>query len=216
MPENHLIGFINCLSKKAGGVLSQQVLEAHTVFRAGKNPYYMVDIKRLSFKHGLMKMRVQVENEKPVLVYFNVAYDHLLVSCSVDTDASYLSRYVYRTLRAMMWNGVCNFQEYYWPSCFDESTGKSKYLDIINDRYGFDIQLKEKFKGFFRPDDLFPGLKARIVMEHEPINRVCIVSELTTQGIGYCLANTDLERYYFNHFPFLIPYFFLLRPIFKV
>ncbi|RYD71585.1 MAG: hypothetical protein EOP55_20285, partial [Sphingobacteriales bacterium] len=194
--------------EKGGRVLSQQVLEANTAFRADKNPYYQVNTKVINFKHGLIIMRLQIEEEPAVQIYFKVEYDHLLVSCSVDTDESYLSRYVYRTLRAMMWNGVKDFQEYYWPACFDLKTGKSKYLNIFNDRSGFEIKLKENFKGFFRPDDQFPYFTARIVVDRMPIKRNCMLSNPVAQGIGYCLVNTDLEWFHSNHYPFLIPYLF--------
>ena len=195
---------------KSTRILRLNVLESHTELRAGNRPYYMVERKPLSFKKGVLTMRVKLENEPPVKVYLKVEYDHLLVSCNIDTDENYLGRYVYRTLRAMLWNEFHDFEEYYWPECFNEATGKSKYLQVICDRYGVDIRLKEEFKGFFRPDDYFLDISERKVLERQHVTDgfATLNNEYL---IGYCLANTDPVRFHSNHYPFLIPYKFSLN-----
>lgn len=191
-------------------VLRLNVLESHTELRAGNRPYYMVERKPLSFKKAVLTMRVKLENEPPVKVYLKVEYDHLLVSCNIDTDENYLGRYAYRTLRAMLRNEFHDFEKYYWPECFNEATGRSKYLEVICDRYGVDIRLKKEFKGFFRPDDYFLHISERRALERKHVN-----DGLATLSheylIGYCLANTDPVRFHSNHYPFLIPYSFTLN-----
>ncbi|WP_173091332.1 hypothetical protein [Pedobacter foliorum] len=188
-------------------ILRLNVLESNTEHRAGNRPYYLVKRKPISFKKGVLTIRVKLENEPLVKVYLKVEYDHLLVSCSVDTDESYLGRYAYRTLRAMLWNEFHDFDEYYWPECFNEVTGRSKYLDVICDRYGVDIKLKKMFKGFFRPNDYFLDVLERSVLKRgEALNGLTKLKN--ENGIGYCLANTDSLRFHSNHYPFLIPYTF--------
>lgn len=195
---------------KSTRILRLNVLESHTELRAGNRPYYMVERKVLSFKKGVLTIRVKLENEPPVKVYLKVEYDHLLVSCNIDTDENYLGRYAYRTLRAMLWNEFHDFEEYYWPECFNEATGRSRYLKVICDRYGVDIRLKKEFKGFFRPDDYFLHISERKVLERKYVN-----DGLATLNqeylIGYCLANTDAVRFHSNNYPFLIPYSFTLN-----
>jgi len=191
-------------------ILRLNVLESHTEHRAGNRPYYMVERKLLSFKKGVLTIRVKLENEPPVKVSLKVEYDHLLVSCNIDTDENYLGRYAYRTLRAMLWNEFHDFEEYYWPECFNEATGRSKYLEVICDRYGVDIRLKKEFKGFFRPDDYFLHISERKVLERKQVtNGFATLND--EYLIGYCLANTDPVRFHSNHYPFLIPYSFTLN-----
>ncbi len=206
-PKSH---FFKLPFDKNTRILKLNVLNAHTDFRPGNLSYYMVEKKVLTFKKGVIAMRVRVENEPPVKVYLKVEYDHLLVSCNVDTNDTYLGRYAYLTLWVMLWNEYHDFNEYFWPECFDEKTGKSKYLEVICDRYGIDIELKKQFKGFFRPGDLLPAISEREVMERKPtimerptLNMECL--------IGYCIANTDPIRFHSNHYPFLIPYSFSLN-----
>lgn len=188
-------------------ILRLNVLESHTEIRAGNRQYYLVDRETLSFKKGVLTIRVTLENEQPVKVYLKVEYDHLLVSCSVDTDESYLGRYAYRALRAMLWNEFHDFKEYYWPECFNEVTGRSKYIDVIRDRYGVDVKLKRTFKGFFRPNDYFLKITERKVLKRELVQKE--ITPLNNQNvIGYCLANTDPVKFQSNHYPFLIPYNF--------
>ncbi|RYD94436.1 MAG: hypothetical protein EOP54_17510 [Sphingobacteriales bacterium] len=156
----------------------------------------------------MMTKSLKLEHEPLVEIYFKLEHDHLLISCSVDTHETYLSRYVYRALRVMMWNGEYDFQSYYWPACFDEATGRIRFLKIFNDRRGFDIELKDGFKGLFRPDDPFPLINGRKVLERAPVKPTTNTLNCLGKGIGYCLADTSLRSYHSNHYPFLIPYLF--------
>ncbi|MBT2561353.1 hypothetical protein J7E50_10965 [Pedobacter sp. ISL-68] len=193
--------------EKNSRILRLNVLESHTEMRAGNRPFYRVERKPVSFKKGVLTIRVKLENEHPVKVYLKVEYDHLLVSCSVDTDECYLGRYAYRTLRAMLWNEFHDFEKYYWPECFNEITGRSKYLDVICDRYGIDIKLKKIFNGFFRPNDYFLPMTERKVLKREVGKKEPIILN-NENAVGYCLANTDPVRFHSNHYPFLLPYTF--------
>lgn len=212
MTEQNLIGgkpisrFYRLPFKEGSRVLTQGTLEAHSKFRISKSPYWDTSTKAVSFKNYMMTMCLKLEQEPLVQIYFKVEHDYLLISCSVDTDDTYLSWYAYRALRVMMWNGECDFQRYYWPACFDEATGRVRFLKIFNDRSGFDIGLKNGFKGLFRPGDVFPQLNERKVLARAPVAHTKVTITLLGLRIGYCLAYTSLRSYQSNHYPFLIPY----------
>ncbi|CAH0137428.1 MULTISPECIES: hypothetical protein [unclassified Pedobacter] len=190
--------------EKGSRVLRLEVLELHSTFRVGKKTN-LVERKLLSFKQGLLTVTIKLKNEAPERVYIWVEYDHLLVSCSVDTDETYLGRYAYHILRAMLWTGSLDFNKYYWPECFGVNTERSKYVDIIKKPNGPEIRLKKKFIGLFRPGDYFPEVKER-VLEQRPTGAKHAVANLVPMGVGYCFANTDLQNFHSNHYPFLIPY----------
>lgn len=190
--------------EKGSKVLRLEVLELHSTFKVRKNPN-LIGKKSLSFKQGLLTFSVKLENEAPERVYIKVAYDHLLVSCSVDTDETYMGRYAYHTLRAMLWTGCLDFNGYYWPECFGVNTERSKYVDIIKKPNGPEIRLKKKFIGLFRPGDYFPDVKERVPVPR-PTGAKHAVADLALMGVGYCFANTDLLNFHSNHYPFLIPY----------
>lgn len=192
-------------------ILRLNVLESHKELKVGNIRSTMVERKLLSFKKGILTMRVKLENEHPVRVYLKVEYSQLLVSCSVDTDESYFGRYAYHALRATLGIGYYDFAKYYWPECFNEMTGKSKYIDIICDRNGIEIKLKKKFKGFFRPDDTFLHLSERKVLDRASLGETFAIPN-NENSLGYCLLNTDPVRFHSNHYPFLIPYIFSLNP----
>lgn len=193
--------------EKNSRILKLNVLESHTEFRAGRNPYRIGERKLVSFKKGILIIRVRLEKEPVLRVYLKVEYDHLLVSCSVDTDDSHLGRYAYRTLRAMLWDDFHDFGEYYWPECFNSTTGRSRYLHVVCDRYGIDIKLREAFSGFFRPNDYFIDISERTVLKREAPVKVNKVPRIDNY-VGYCLADTDSVKFHSNHYPFLIPYTF--------
>jgi hypothetical protein len=198
--------------EKGSRVLKLEVLDAiaiglHNTFKVRKNPN-LVERKSLSFNRDLLTISVKLEKEEPARVYIWVTYDHLLVSCSVDTDETYLGRYAYHTLRAMMWEGCCDFQEYYWPECFEADAERSKFVDVIKKPGGLKIKPKKKFIGLFRPGDDFPDVRERVPVPRATIGIEQPVADLAPMGIGYCLANTDLQHFHSNHYAFLIPYRF--------
>jgi len=177
----------------------------HSTSSVGKKPEQLAITSR-SFDQGLLTVHVKLGGEE-ARVYLAVEYDCLLVSCSVDTDESYLGRYAYLTLRAMMRSGYCGFQEYYWPGCF--VLGKrSKYVDVVKKPGGFTITSKKKFSGLFRPGDDLPDVTERTVVPRERLLDKYAAARLAPVSIGYCFANTDLQHFHSNHYPFLIPYVF--------
>ncbi|MBT2560606.1 hypothetical protein J7E50_07145 [Pedobacter sp. ISL-68] len=195
-------------------VLDQIAIGLHSTFSVGKKPEQLA-IASLSFDQGLLTVHVKLEGEEAIRVYIGVAYDCLLVSCNVDTDETYLGRYAYLTLRAMMRSGYCDFQEYYWPACFALDRERSKYVDVVKKTGGFSITLKKKFSGLFRPGDYFPDVTERTVVPRERLLDKHAVARLAPVSIGYCFANTDLLNFHTNHYPFLIPYVFLATAYLK-
>ena len=73
-------------------VLDQIASGLCSTFSVGKKPDLPV-IQSLSFDQGLLTVHVKLGGEEAVRVYIGVEYDHLLVSCSVDKDESYLGHY---------------------------------------------------------------------------------------------------------------------------
>ncbi|WP_426328620.1 hypothetical protein [Pedobacter sp. R-06] len=187
-------------------VLERIAIGLHNTFSVGKKPEPLV-IQSLSFDQGLLIVNVKLEGEE-ARVYIAVEYDNLLVSCSIDTDETYLGRYAYLTLRAMMRNGYCDFQEYYWPACFALGNKRSRYVDVVKKPGGFTITLKKKFSGLFRPGDDLPDVTERTVVPRERRLDKHAMARLAPVSIGYCFANTDLQNFHSNHYPFLIPYVF--------
>jgi len=187
-------------------VLDQIASALHSTFSVGKKPDLPV-IQSLSFDQGLLTVHVKLGGEE-ARVYIGVEYDCLLVSCSIDTDESYLGRYAYLTLRAMMRSGYCDFQEYYWPECFALGNKRSRYVDVVKKPGGFTITKKKKFSGLFRPGDDFPDVTERAVVPRERLLDKYVMARLAPVSIGYCFANTDLQNFHTNHYPFLIPYVF--------
>jgi len=197
--------------EKGSRVLRLAVLDGiasgwHSTFSVGKKPEPLA-ITSLSFDQVLLTVHVKLEGEE-ARVYIGVEYDCLLVSCSVDTDETYLGRYAYLTLRAMMRGGYCDFQEYYWPACFALGNKRSSYVDVVKKSGGFTITLKKKFSGLFRPGDYFPDVTERVVVPRERLLDKYAAARLAPVSIGYCFANTDLQHFHSNHYPFLIPYVF--------
>ncbi|MFC1223017.1 hypothetical protein ACFE6N_04360 [Pedobacter sp. BG31] len=187
-------------------VLDQIASRWHSTFSVGKKPEPLA-MQSLSFDQGLLTVHVKLGGEE-ARVYVGVEYDCLLVSCSVDTDESYLGHYAYLTLRAMMRSGYCDFQEYYWPACFALGNKRSRYVDVVKKPGGFTITLKKKFSGLFRPGDDFPDVTERTVVPRERLLDKHAMARLAPVNIGYCFANTDLLNFHSNHYPFLIPYVF--------
>jgi hypothetical protein len=192
--------------EKGSRVLKLAVLESHCMFSVGEKPRPL-GITSLSFEQGLLTVHVKLGGEE-ARVYIGVEYDYLLVSCSIDTDESYLGHYAYLTLRAMMRNGYCDFQQYYWPACFALSNKRSGYVDVVKKPGGFTIALKKKFSGLFRPGDDLPDVTERVVVPRERLLNRHARARLAPVNIGYCFANTDLQNFHSNHYPFLIPYVF--------
>ncbi|MEB2787304.1 hypothetical protein U3A59_21915 [Algoriphagus sp. E1-3-M2] len=107
-----------------------------------------------------------------------------------------------------------NFDSLYWPDFFDQSTGRSKYLEIINDRQGLDVTLKPKYPCFYKPGFQLlklsqEGFKRKF--RDTSIHLVLDQISSTNYAVGYCLVDTNLNSIHSNHFPFLVPYYGTLK-----
>lgn len=194
--------------------LTLKTLNIHSEFRRPAKPYLRINIRKIYFRNEVLTIGIKLQDEIEERVFIRVKQTELLISCTVDTDGTYLSRYAYFALIELMFvNDFYNFEKFYWPGFFDPKTGKSKYLDVINDRQGMDISLKSKYSKFYKPGHklVFPG------KDDEIIERACLQREEVNidlenaSTIGYCLADTNLHSLHSNHFPFLVPYLALLN-----
>lgn len=189
--------------------LTLDILNKHSEFRFPERPYLMIRKRNISFQNEVLTLGIQLGEEKEERVYIRVLQNELRISCSVDTDHTYLSRYAYFALYNFMYHhGHYDFNKYYWPDFFDPKTGKSKYLTVINDRAGMDIKRKPKYAFFYKP-----GQKLLYYFKNKQVTATPVtviqqdhINHLNYYAIGYCLADTCLSANHSNHFPFLVPY----------
>ena len=188
--------------------LTEQTLNLHSEFR---KPHYFYSIKvwNIQFRNEILMLGVKLENEPEKLVYLKVTQHELLVSCNVDTDSGYLSRYAYFGLLSLLdFRSSKCFKKYYWPDFFDPQTGKSKFLKIYNDRQGLDIELKPQYPHFYKPGDkLIEWFISKDHHERKPSEPI-LTDELPSNdlALGYFLADVQLSSIHSNHYPFLIPF----------
>lgn len=189
--------------------LRKETLNSYSEFRRQEKPYFPIEVRTISFRNAILTLAVKLKEEAGQQVFIQVREKELLVSCSVDTCETFLSRYAYFALIGLMdISNYYDFSKFYWPDFFESKTGGSKYLHIINDRLGMEVSLKPKYPYFYRP-----GLKLPSLSE-EPKSRIRNLFlkqypdqvSSTSYEIGYCLADTNLRSLHSNHFPFLVPY----------
>jgi hypothetical protein len=199
------IDFFHLPLEKGTVILSLETLNRHSAFRRTRKPFLYIKQRKISFQSEILTIGIMLGEEKEEMVYLQVKPTELLVGCSVDTSESYLSRYAYYTLQDLMnHSGECDFKEFYWPEFFHPKTGKSKYLNIINDRWGMNVGLKAQYSYFYKPesklyypfkDTMCPARSKRF-----PITQTNISASNCV--IGYCFANTTFASYCSNHYPF--------------
>lgn len=194
--------------EKGTFTLTEETLNKHSTHR--KPEYsFQIQVRNLNFRNEILTIGVKLEKEAEQKVYIKVRPGELLVSCSFDTDFSYLSRYAYFGLFSLIGyrSSLC-FKEFYWPDFFDPQNGRSKFLKIYNDRRGMDIEIKSNYPHFYRPGDQlmewFDEVKTR---ESIPLNSI-FQDELPLNDtiLGYFLADTNMSSFHSNHFPFLVPF----------
>lgn len=193
--------------------LTPEILDKYCGLKSSERYSYMpVTVREIDYQNEVLTLGVLIAGEVEQQVYLQVCSRYLLVSCSTDTDETYLSRYAYYGLREFITNRHNDdFNSYYSPGFFDLETGISKYLDIVKDKYGISIRLKRSYSPFFKPgQELYlawnpfkPLTRPKIT----PAVRKLISEEGT--GLGYCLAETYFNASPSNHWPFLIPYTFV-------
>lgn len=193
--------------------LRLKTLNSYSEFKRPDRPYLRINIRKIYFRNEVLTIGVKLNDEIEERVFIRVKEKELLVSCTVDTDETYLSRYAYFTLIELMsLNDFHDFEEFYWPGFFNPTTGKSKYLNIINDRRGMDVFLKPNYLHFYKPGHklVFPSSNSEIILRASLIHEEGDAEWENDYTIGYCLADTNLQSLHSNHFPFLVPYYGIL------
>lgn len=191
-------------------ILSLRTLNAHSNFRRPRRPYLSVNIRMLSFRREVVTIGVTIAGEMEERILIRVRETELWISCTVDTDERYLSRYAYFALEELMWfREQYDFEKYYWPGFFDKDSGKSRYLTIINDRKGLDILLKPRYSAFYKPGHSLPEFKSRpISLEaRKQFHSVDTVNLNSKYAVGYILADTNMRSFHSPHLPFLTPFY---------
>ncbi|WP_192348270.1 hypothetical protein [Algoriphagus sp. Y33] len=188
--------------------LTEQTLNLNSDFRK-PNYFYSIKVRNIHFRNEILTLGVKLEDEQEKLIYLKVTQHELLVSCNVDTDSGYLSRYAYFGLLSLLDFGrkKC-FKKYYWPDFFDPKTGKSKFLKIYNDRMGLDIYIKPKYPHFYKPGDkLIKWHRGNENSKRKPATPL-LTDELPSSepAIGYFIADVKLSSIHSNHYPFLVPF----------
>ena len=189
--------------------LTLDTLNNHSEFRFTKRPYLLIRMKSVSFKNEVWTLSIILDHEKEEFVYIRVLQIELKISCSVDTDQTYLSRYSYFAMYNLTYvSGYFDFTKYYWPDFFDMKTGRSKYLDIIIDRAGTEIKVKPKYSSFYKPGQklIFPfkDLNTELPLKETTQNET--INQMNWFAIGYCLADTGMISNHSCHLPFLVCY----------
>ena len=188
--------------------LTLEILNNHSAFRAPKIKYVRIWVKEIEYINEWITVRIRIEDEEPELVYLKVTESALLVSCSVDTDQSYLSRSAYFALKTMVdrYDGF-DFEYHYWPDFINTDTGLSKFLVVKKMQGRVVVYLKARYHGFYKPGHDLPLLLAE---NDQPRRNEATVTEdnisVEELVVGYCLADTQARGWSTNHWPFLIPY----------
>ena len=125
------------------------------------------------------------------MVYLKVTETHLLVSCSVDTDSTYLSRYAYFLLdKYLNFYPSKDMDNFYWPDFFD-ATGKSKFLKIENKGNTLEIKLRTKYQFFYKQGLALPLVSGKYRVRRSEVPKHSKASKPKNQihVIAYCLLD---------------------------
>lgn len=188
--------------------LTEKTLNLHSKFRK-PDQYYRIKIRNINFLNEILILAVTIKDEPEQLIFLKVTQYELLVSCSVDTDATYLSRFAYFGLLSLMdYSSSVQLDEYYWPDFFDSNSGKSQFLKIYNDRRGLDIELKTKYSHFYKPGDKLIDwyTEAEMPDRETPSSIELEDHPKKDMALGYFLADTNLSSIHSNHYSFLMPF----------
>ncbi|MET1053955.1 MAG: hypothetical protein ABWY16_01495 [Pedobacter sp.] len=188
--------------------LSLKTLNSQSAFRAPQRKYMPIYIKELEYVNELLTVRVRIHKEEPEYVYLKVTETALLVSCSVDTDESYLSRSAYFGLLTMIGpHETFDFEYHYWPGFFDAVTGVCKFMVITKMQGRVVFYLKARYHGFYKPGHDLPVLSADLSVPRKHVPAI-LESKAKSDApvLGFCLADMRPKAWGSNHWPFLIPY----------
>ena len=190
--------------------LSLATLNQHSHFRNREKPYLYYDMRKEDFDHGILRLGVTVERETPKqLVYVCIRNGELWVTCNSGTDEHFLSRHAYMGLYSLMRYQYqdADFEPYNWYDFFEEGKKKSKYLEVICDREGLTIALKEKYSPFWKAGQLLfevPSAGTKMEKITQPI--LPVVLNTDNKPFGYLLAEPLFAYRHCNHLPMLLPY----------
>ncbi len=173
-------------------MLERETLDSLSEFKRPKRYHFPVVIKNISFINEILTASIKIENEDTEKVYLRVTETQLLISCSMDTDETYLSRYAYFFLdNFVSFYQEKSFEDYYYPDLFDPISGISKYLTIINNSKRVSVELKHAFRNLFKPGNELPEvpinnkIRQNIAIESLPVDK----SEKKNPIVGYCMLN---------------------------
>lgn len=172
--------------------MERKTLDSLSEFRPPKRGYLSVWVKNLGFVNEILTASISIEKEDVEMVYLKVTRDHLLISCSIDTDQFYLSRNAYFFLnKYLRFYHEKSFEDYYYPDFFDADKGTSKYLKIVSNSKGLTIKLREPFRNLFKPGVSLPI----IPLKYEARTNIFIEPQLSdslenlTPVIAYCILD---------------------------
>jgi hypothetical protein len=208
------ISFFKLPFKNGTLKLDLDTLNRATDYRIPKRPYLSVRIKAIAFAHEVWTFEVSM-NKELERVYIKVTATELLVSCSVDTDESYLSRYAYCALfELMLYHNAYDFEKYYLPDLGTE-TMQRKFLKISKSKKGLEVSLKDNYKGLFKPGKNLPVFEKdtiEIARDYYLSPQKAIYNQ--HEVLGYSLPETFFTPWRkSNHYPFLIPYYGVLNKV---
>lgn len=208
IPPTRTDNFFRLPLKQGTRILTLITLNQYSDFRSPKRPYLRIQTRKISFYNEVLTIGVILNDEEEERIYLKATFSELLVSCSVDTEEGYLSRYAYFALYKMMSvYDLYDFEDYFWPGFFDPKTGESKFLRIYKSRDGLYISTKVIYKGLYKPENYLPAIANDIHVTREAIT---IPKEVQARDegivLGYSLSDTNPEGWRSNHYPFLIPY----------
>lgn len=140
-------------------ILTRATLDANSDIRKPKQRFFSIEINKVEFFNEVLTYTIRIEDEPQEKVYLKVTEKALMISCSVDTDYSYLSRYSYFLLDKLMYYYISkDFTDYYWPDFFNPDTGKSSFLRVTSNSKTVSVNLTSKYDYFFRPGFILPEI----------------------------------------------------------
>lgn len=189
-------------------ILTLATINQFTEFRKPNRGYHFIRTRKIAYQNELLTLGVTIGSEPEEMIYLNIQETELMVTCRVDTEENYLSRYAYFAFCGLMYHDQeYDFEEYFWPGFFNRDTGLSNYLRISNVKGSLNISVKMRYKGLYKPGRTFPVVGAERI---EPRAKAPILVEnpYTNEEIllGFCFADLNNERYKTYHYPFLVPY----------
>nr|WP_121270925.1 hypothetical protein [Pedobacter schmidteae] len=193
---------------KAGTFKVETVtLNQYTDFRIPKKPYLDIAIKKMAFEHEFWTLAVTIDHIMEQ-VYIKVTPTELLISCSVGTNESFLSRYAYCTVYRLMEAHIrSGFYDYYWPDLGGGELQK-KFLKLLPSKTGLEVLSRDHLQGLFKPGQFLPKIEKDVIeiqSTYEPKPKKLTYDR--EKIISYNLLATPFYHFRaINHFPFLIPY----------